>query len=682
MSHPQPATALRGCAGGGDGTRLPVAKAALTAIVAAPLLLLLAPAIHYALDTPIGLLERSPELATKFDSPGALLDYFTQKFTANEETRVRPVYDLWNGLLWKVFGETAWAHHLVRWLLLFGAVALSIAAFGRIAGWWRAATPALQGLPRIAPVALLAYLWLLFPTSTTVRIESVELYTMFFLSICNFAAALVLTAPPAASRNATSRHHALFLFGFIGLVFSKEVNVAPALWLLLCYAAFVIVRGVSAQRLLMGLTMVLALAVAGYAIDEALGRAREWGTYYAPTQPLLERLTANSADILRGLFQWQTSPLIAAVLALGALGLLVAWVGKAARHGFNAECLFILLVAGEWVAMFLMLGTQWGMAPRYWSILVPGLAMLMAFAAKFALSALRRRRILANAVAVACVAFIAFFAAANYYDFLHQVAVHHSARSLDDQLLTRAAGLLNTGGYLQVRPEKAHYEQVGVQFDSAWNHRQHWPNSPYGANSLHIEPPKEPGKPYHLLDFQGWPGLASLQPHTALVGRSDYAVLRLPRKAAAWVQGGPPHADIDVGMVELGEYRWAIHTVPHNMAEHLRNVVETAGERLGGGVFDVHSDGAKLTYVRRRCEAEDTAAWFFLHFHPVDAGDLPPHGKPHGFQNADFSFADRGVQEGALCVAVRTLPTYPIKQIYTGQYVLSTGEPTWLVVSP
>ena len=675
-------------AGGFPVTRPPVARAVLTtAIVGAPLLLLLAPAIHYALDTPIGLLERSPELAQKFDSPKALLNYFVQKFTANEETRVRPVYDLWNGMLWKVFGETAWPHHLVRWLLLFGAVGLAIAAFGRVTGtvWSRGPSVGLPGFRRIVPVALLAYFWLLFPTSTTVRIENVELYTMFFLGVCNFAAALMLTAPRVTRGKATVRHHALFLFGFLGLVFSKEVNIAPAIWLVIGYVGFVTARGMLGRWLLVGstsLTMVLALAVAAYAVYDALDKAQQYGTYYGFTEPFLGRFTDNAAEILRGLFQWETSALITMVLVLAPLGLLIAWAGRVARHGLDAEGAFILLVLGEWVAMFLVLGAQWGMAPRYWSVLIPGLATLLAFAAKFAFTAAQGRRARANAVAVGCVAFIAFFAAANYHSFLHQVLVQHSARNLDDRLLARAAALLNAGEYLQGRPSKRDYEQVREQFNSVWNHRQHWPDSPYGVNSLHQGPPEDPRKPYYILDFLGRPGLVSLEPHTAWAGRSDYDVLRLPRMVATLAQGGPPHVDIDVGMLELGDYRWAIHAVPHNMAEHLRRVVAGAGERIGDGFFEVHSDGAKLTYVRRQCEAEDTADWFFLHFHPVHEGDLPPRSKPYGFQNDDFPFSDWGVREGTLCVAVRSLPAYPVKQIQTGQYVLSTGVPTWRVVYP
>ena len=475
---------------------------------------------------------------------------------------------------------------------------------------------------------------------------------------------------------------ALLLFGFVGLVFSKEVNVAPALWIVLCYAAFVAVRGVSRQRLLVGLLLALTLGFVVVKVSAALADGQRQGAYFAPTEPFLESFVGNAKAVLRGLFLWETSPLISAMLALPPLGLLIAVGVRVARRGLDAEHAFILFLFGQAVSMVLVLSAQFGITLRYWSILVPCLATLLAFAAKFALTAAQRRRWLANCIAGVCVACMALFVSANYYGFLRQVVNQHSERNVDDRLLARLAELLDAGEYVQVRRGDWRFEQVGYNLDTRWNHRAHWPNSPYGENSLHRYAPTNPRQPYYILDFLGAPGLVSLAPHTALAARSDYDVLHWPRRVAALVQGRAPHVELDWGIHALGSYRWAIHAVPHNMAAHLQGVLAAAGERIGDDVFEVYTDGAKLTYVRRSCEAEDTNQPFFLHFHPMDDGDLPPHSKPHGFQNEDFRFADWGVREGTLCVAVYTLPAYPIERIYTGQYMLRTGAQVWQVVYP
>ena len=493
----------------------------------------------------------------------------------------------------------------------------------------------------------------------------------------------MLTAPRDTGRWTEARHHALLLFGFVGLMGSKEVNVAPALWIALCYVALVLVRGVSRRRLLVGLALALTLAFAVYRVSETLALAQRHGAYWAPTQPFVDRFAEQSLAVLQGLFLWQTAPLLSAVLALVPLGLLAAVGWRVWRRGFDGEVAFIALLVGEAVSMALVLGAQYGVSLRYWSILVPCLATLLAFAAKFALAAAGRHRVLAHGIAALCVAFLAYFVSANYYNFLYQVAVQHSERNLDDRLLAEVAALISSGEHLQARPDDWRFEQVGFRIDTHWNQQAYWPNSPVGE-SLRRQPPEDPREPYYLLDFGGYPGYLSLQPHRVFVARGDYDVLRLAHRVATLVQGGAPHQDADwgLGFLALGSYRWAIHAVPYNLGRHLQDVLAAAGEQLGDGFFHLYSDGAKLTYVRRRCEAEDVEQPFFLGLHPVDERDLPPRSQPYGFHNQDFYFSDWGVREGSLCVAVRTLPQWPIKQMLTGQYVATTGEQTWRTVHP
>ena len=650
------------------------------AIVAAPLLVLLAPAVHYALDTPIGLFERQGELGYSFNGLGDVVALL-HRIVAGEEHRFRPFFSFWNGLQWKLFGDVAWLHHLVRWLMLFGAVALFMAAFRRVAHAGMGSRSAAWAVPQVLPMALLAYVWLLFPTAyVIVRIECVELYTMFFLGVCNWAAALMLS--PTKGKAGAMGPQALLLFGFIGLVGSKEVNVAPALWIALCYAAFVLVRGMSRQRLLVGAALVFTLAFAVYRVTETLALAQRHGAYWAPTQPFVDRFAEQSVAVLQGLFLWQTAPLLSAVLALVPLGLLAAVGWRVWRRGFDGEVAFIALLVGEAVSMALVLSAQYGVSLRYWSILVPCLATLLAFAAKFALAAARRHRFLAHGIAAGCVGFLVYFASANYYNFLYQVAVQHSERNLDDRLLAEVAALISSGEHLQARPDDWRFEQVGFRIDTHWNQQAYWPNSPVGE-SLRRQPPEDPREPYYLLDFGGYPGYLSLQPHRVFVARGDYGVLRLAHRVATLVQGGAPHQDADrgLGFLALGSYRWAIHTVPYNLGEYLEDVLAAAGEQMGDGFFHVYSDGAKLTYVRRQCEHADTANKFFLHLYPVDEADLPPHSRPHRFQNEDFYFSDWGVREGSLCVAVYTLPHY-LQQVLTGQYIATTGKQTWRTVFP
>ena len=108
------------------------------------------------------------------------------------------------------------------------------------------------------------------------------------------------------------------------------------------------------------------------------------------------------------------------------------------------------------------------------------------------------------------------------------------------------------------------------------------------------------------------------------------------------------------------------------------------GERLSGSLFDIYLDktgsedgdeyGRSLIYFKRPCAAEDTQASFFLHIIPVDAHDLPDDRREDGFDNRDFNFTGLDVQAlDDWCIAIATLPDYPIGRIRTGQFVSGEG---------
>ena len=82
----------------------------------------------------------------------------------------------------------------------------------------------------------------------------------------------------------------------------------------------------------------------------------------------------------------------------------------------------------------------------------------------------------------------------------------------------------------------------------------------------------------------------------------------------------------------------------------------------------------RLVYVKEACSDEDVDAPFFLHFYPADVADLPPHRRPHGFDNYDFSFKTFGFLGGGRCAAVRLLPDYEMAAIRTGQYMPGKGR--------
>ena len=97
-------------------------------------------------------------------------------------------------------------------------------------------------------------------------------------------------------------------------------------------------------------------------------------------------------------------------------------------------------------------------------------------------------------------------------------------------------------------------------------------------------------------------------------------------------------------------------------------LIAAAGAPLVRGPFDLHRSGGRLLYVREDCRPEDFEARFFLHLEPQDDRHLPPYRRPYGFDNLDFRFRDRLIENGgggggggvvSPACACRTIPSAP-----------------------
>ena len=90
--------------------------------------------------------------------------------------------------------------------------------------------------------------------------------------------------------------------------------------------------------------------------------------------------------------------------------------------------------------------------------------------------------------------------------------------------------------------------------------------------------------------------------------------------------------------------------------------------------FDLYELDNRLFYLRETCAAADTAAPFFLHIIPEDAGDLPVERREAGFVHSGFDFARQGGPFDGKCLAAVSLPDYPIKEMRTGQHIPGQGD--------
>ena len=657
-------------------------------LILIPALLLYLPVFYYSLTTPFGLVDDYFlwQLITLLDEPARLVSWLKATFVPGinadlldpQGRRYKPVWEFYGAVVWKVFGPNPALHHLSRWLLHFGAVLAFAAAFWRIAGHRSraesssAASPGWRWLYRLLPLALLVYVCLFFPNMPAARLGPQEVYSAFFLGFCNWMAVLLLTADREGGNGrakwwmSSRLHYALFVLSYLGLALSKETNIAAALALLVGWYALGLARyGVNRRVLRGGLPLLL---IFGLVLEKVYAAAQANGVGYGyPFSP--QAFLQNAGQIYAGLLQTETSGIIAGGFIVLLAALTAAVIGKIRRRMWDKELGFILLLLGQGLALSLLLSASYGVALRYWHILIPILAVLLALAAGQLLrGAAAGSPAWRYGMAAVLAGFILFFTAANYYNFLYQTLAQHSARQGDAAAIAAAARLHNAGEYVHINTfrgtEQGHIREEPLRLLKGYpRFAARFHNQQY---VFHSEPPTDAAQPWYSVVWYFPPDILP----TALTWRSreNYPVLAYARPVAAFLQGGPPHQSLDAGAFPLGEYRISLHRRPADLPALAARLRAESTAAVEDGGFAVYLWDNRLIYYKERCTVTETRSNFRLHLTPVDIADLPPRRQEAGFANMDFSFQNYGLRLGMACIAGRELPDYPIQSIRAGQY--------------
>ena len=680
------------------------------AFAAIPALLYL-PVLHYSLNTPFSLIDDYVEwvrlrifdhfnhwLYIEFHTFGRSHHWLDIELLGRhwQNPRYRPFWELYIGASWKVFGPTPWPHYLARWMTHFCSVFAFAAAFlcfqRRNGG---GGSPTSSRIIRMLPPIALVYLWIFFPNQPAARLAMHELHDVFFLGLCVWMTALALLRQgKPQSRRSTLLIYAAFCLGFCGLIWSKEPNIAPALWLLISYYALLTIEALRRQA---GSRISVIRALKSISVWKALGGLpliavflhtlvkahyvyQEGGYGTGTITPKL--LADNAVWIAEGLFQVHTSLIITAGLAFLSAALLLFVAVNIAKRRFSAEIVFTLFMLGLFASLYLVLCASWAQILRYWYILIPVFTTLLAFSIKFILefatAQWRPKRAAGfnfaripplptrNLAAYALTAFIAFFVCCNYYNFLYQTIVQHIARHNDAKILAETTRLLDQDQYIQVLD--AEYPN-GYELITYFNEFLPWF---YGKEyDLRAQPPQEASRTYYTIRLikGGQPDIVSRLPEA----EKNYRALAYAYRMADFLQMGRPHRSRDSGDMliwqiydDKGDWIWQ-----NGETLDIRQLVADAGSPIIRADFDVYLNNRRLIYINDSCNANVLANAFFLAAFPVDAADLPEARRPHGFDNLDFDFADYGFSGGAICFAMRDIPEYPIKRIHTGQFIIT-----------
>ena len=157
------------------------------------------------------------------------------------------------------------------------------------------------------------------------------------------------------------------------------------------------------------------------------------------------------------------------------------------------------------------------------------------------------------------------------------------------------------------------------------------------------------GKPFHV----------ALSPAVHRAGFTDESPWR-------WERGGDA-----VGWSNVS----VSGSAPRSSAHAYTPTTADEGQQLRAHVYYTDSRGNRvkaMTAPSLPVQPVGTGGMrFFLHLYPVDAGDLPDHGRRYGFDNLDFRFGEYRLPLTERPVAVRELPDYAIARIRTGQYLIN-----------
>lgn len=642
--------------------------------------LLFFPILYYSLNTPFGLTDDyfNFSIITKFDD---LLSFWRRLMDngfilpnfSDPPERWRIIFEIDKALSWKLLGASSGLHRLLQWIIHFGGVFCFVAA-ARCILWHREQeiSPTRSDKDsHLLPIVFLVYIWIFFPNTPASRIGLLELWTVFFLGLCNWMMALILTRKDKEKRTSRILPQFVLYLGYLGLLWSKEINVAPALWMLLFYCAFLTSGAISKK--IAAVPMILAFF---HALVMVYLTATVWGTGY---KGVLEphSFSDNTTEVLEGLFQIDTSLLITCGFSILSLTLLFILIVRVVKRRLDSQILFILFLFGQFSALFFIISLSYGVVLRYWYPLVPVFTTLLAFSVKFILEwSKSRSTILANAVKMGSAGFICFFVVANYYNFLFQTIIQHSLRNTDSHLISEITRLVDQGEYVQV--DYFGREAEDQLFHGVGPFLKYF----YGRDyKVYINEP-EAGRLYYFVTRRTLPILRD-DPMT-IPNRHDYLILSYASRMAEYLQGKPPVARSDAGVARIGAglgYQWKIYSRISGEPEILIPSKSDDLLMIRSG-FEVYfnRNANRLLYFKEPCRKEDSHIWIALHISPAEMDVYPAeteignfffdHRRRHGFDSLEMDFRDYGMLEEGKCAIMRKLPNYDfdIARIFTNIY--------------
>ncbi|WP_153306773.1 hypothetical protein [Desulfonatronum thioautotrophicum] len=422
----------------------------LVLVLVALLVPIVSVAFFFSVSTPFALIDdyASWVIFKQWQYDGLFRNWFDHIFFGTDLHRYIPFHYIYNFLSWKIFGPSPELHHLGRWAVKIACFALGVLSVARVNG----VTLCRQGESSILSkpsffIVILSFLVLffVFPNQPGARLVPQEIYVVFFLSLINFSLALLLTTTchritPNHCHGSAAAAFAMLFLGFLGLSFSKEISVSVMAWLIL-FLFFTMRQNFSFLyrfSLLTPLVMIFTFTVWRIKVASA-------NTDYGLSKITVELLVSNFKWLYKDIFQFSTSLPIAIVLVTVFLfPVLYILVYRKDSESHKSLNLFLFLIYGQFLSMFVFLCTSLQQVLRYWYPVIPLLAIIISFSFYIMLENCKFK-VYKYVLQCFILFFLMIFIAKNSHNYISQYIYQHSIRSVEFEIIDRTRKLIDRG---------------------------------------------------------------------------------------------------------------------------------------------------------------------------------------------------------------------------------------------
>ena len=261
--------------------------------------------------------------------------------------------------------------------------------------------------------------------------------------------------------------------------------------------------------------------------------------------------------ISKGLFQYKTSPFISAGFLILLIILISSGAHKLIKRRIDSELLFVLLLIGEFVSLYLIVSTSWATVLRYWYVLIPVFTTLLAISSRSILEFTRKNYTVLNRVSAAALAtFVMYFIGCNYYNFLLQTIAQHSLRQAEFELINEISSLHDQGHYVYILVDNADPDAELLHHIADY-YRRFSPRFHGKHYEIHTSPPKASDFPYFLVSRRKKPEYNDIYKH--IKPENHYILLNYAHKLSGLFLQKKPINVKDAGVHRINGYEWYIY---------------------------------------------------------------------------------------------------------------------------